>query len=670
MPRRPRFLPALLAMFAAAVARHPSFAAEQRGIRRTEAREPCARFDRFRRPFFGDLHVHTTYSFDAQINGNTLNGPTDAYDFARGLPKLVPYKGGTRSIQLRRPLDFTAVTDHSEYFGETRVCTTVGSPGYDSLHCNKFRDEAAPPTNVSSFDFWGANLIYPNLPESTACATPGICEGSAATVWSEIQEAAEAAYDRSSSACTFTSFVAYEYTGSTGGFNGHRNVIFRNEKVPLAPTTAFDTGGTNGPELWRALKQTCIDGVPGCEVLTIPHNANLSGGTLFTEPQTADSATARAFFEPLVEIAQIKGASECRFDNLAGQGAGTTDELCNWENSPRYKQALVGNEPATLDIGVYPLSNMVRNVLKSGLAVERRLGVNPFKLGIVGGTDTHNGTPGAVEEDEPAGTHGFEDDTPVERVGGRSIYENPGSLAVLWAEENSRDALFEAMRRRETYGTSGTRPVVRFFGGWSFNKNLCEKRAQVKRAYAVGVPMGSDLPKRRGKRRLRFLTSALKDPGTNGHPGTDLQRIQIVKGWIDAAGTTHEQVFDVAGSAHNGAGVDPVTCEPTGNGAADLCTVWEDPTFDPTQPAFYYARVLENPSCRWSTRICKDELHVDPFAPNCPAIAAAVGLVIGQDVSLCCLDATSDPFVTPLTQERAWTSPIWYRPKSRRGRRG
>jgi hypothetical protein len=641
-------------------------------FRRTESRERCASYDRHRRPFFGDLHVHTTFSFDAYINGNELNDPTDAYEFARGLAKEVPGGGQNRTIQLRRPLDFAAVTDHSEYFGETRICLTKGAPGYDSFHCQTFRGDADPPLDLSAFDHWGLNLITPALGDIDTCNTPGVCDAAATTVWNETRAAAEQAYDRTS-ACTFTSFVAYEYTGSTGGFNGHRNVIFRNEKVPPFPTSAFETGGTNPPALWRALKDTCIDAVRGCEVLAIPHNSNISGGTMFPEPQSVEGAMARAFFEPLVEVSQIKGASECRFDHMAGRGAGTEDELCAWENRPPQTQAEVpGGPESEVDIDHYPLSNMVRNVLKTGLDVERRLGVNPFKFGLIGSTDTHNGTPGAVEEDELTGTHGFEDDTPEERISGRHIYENPGALAVLWAEENSRDALFEAMRRREAYGTSGTRPVVRFFGGWSFNKSLCRKRLPIRRAYAVGVPMGADLRRRRGNRPLRFFAYAMKDAGTPDHPGTDLQRIQIVKGWIAPDGTPHERVFDVAGDATNGAGVDHDTCEPTGRGAAELCTVWQDPTFDPLQPAFYYARVLENPSCRWSTRVCKG-LGVDPFSPLCQVQAAARAQIDSDtDWANCCLHATNDPFVTPVTQERAWTSPIWYRPpRARRaGRRG
>ncbi len=633
-------------------------------IRRSERRARCASFDRLRRPFFGDLHVHTSYSWDAHIFGNADNDPAAAYEFARGAEKRVLFDaapGGVLPIRLRRPLDFAAVTDHSEYFGETRICTTPGAPGYQADHCRIFRGDDPPPLGLTAFQYWGLNLTSVALGEISACAVPGACEASAATVWQQTRQAAEDAYDRSR-ACTFTSFVGYEYTGSSGGYNGHRNVIFRNDSVPDAPTSSFETGGTDAPALWEALQRTCLDGVERCDVLTIPHNANLSGGTMFPDPETAERATTRAFFEPLAEIAQIKGSSECRFDRTVGLGAGTTDEACAWEQRTPQMQSPVPGVDYVLPIQDYPRGNMLRNVLKRGLQVERRLGVNPFKFGFIGSTDVHNGTPGAVEEDALTGSHGSVDDSLLERVRGDHIEDNPGSLAVLWAEENSRDALFEAMRRREAYATSGTRPVVRFFGGWSYDLDHCEKRNQIRRAYALGVPMGSDLPRRRRIRRApRFYVSAMKDPGTEGHPGTDLQRIQIVKGWIDAGGEAHERVVDVAGDSARGAFVDESTCEAREDGFADLCVVWEDPDFDPAQQAFYYARVLENRSCRWHTRVCK-QLGIDPFAPDCAARA-------GADLANCCVDAPDHAFLSPVTQERAWTSPIWYRPATRRGAR-
>jgi hypothetical protein len=238
---------------------------------------------------------------------------------------------------------------------------------------------------------------------------------------------------------------------------------------------------------------------------------------------------------------------------------------------------------------------------------------------------------------------------------------NPGALTVVWAEENSRDSLFDAMRRKEVYATSGTRPVVRFFGGWSFDAGLCGEINRDEIGYAQGVPMGGDLPAPPnpiGDASPVFVVSAMKDPGTAEDPGTDLQRIQIVKGWVDSSGETHEAVFEVVGDAGNGAWIEEATCEPSGAGASDLCTVWTDPDFEPTEPAFYYARVFENPSCRYTTFRCLS-YGINPFdyddipepEPACPKHSPG-----GET---CC-----NPDLQPAIQERAWTSPIWYDPGS------
>ncbi len=303
----------------------------------------------------------------------------------------------------------------------------------------------------------------------------------------------------------------------------------------------------------------------------------------------------------------------------------------------------------------YPRRNLVRNTLKDGLALEQSLGVNPFKLGFVGGTDTHNATPGNTDEREWEGAEGNSDSSP-ERIIGSNVRNNPGGLAVVWAEENSRDAIFSALRRRETYATSGTRPVVRLFAGGLDGVN-CDAADLIARAYADGTPMGGDVGAARGAAGPRFAVLAFKDPGTDKFPGTDLQCVQIVKGWVDAAGKTHEKVVDVAGDRNNGATIDPATCEPVGTGSSALCATWEDTEFDRNQGAFHYARVLENPSCRWSTRICKSA-GVDPFSPDCAAQAATVDARFAD----CCLGAATDPTLSPAIQERAWTSPIWYRP--------
>lgn len=629
-----------------------------------EHRDPrrCDHYERLRQPFFGDLHVHTSFSWDALIRRNT-NDPSDAYAFAKGRPLLLGSDSGPlRPAQLRRPLDFAAVTDHSEFFGEVRLCISPGMPGYDSPHCQALRGEIPPPAGfANTFQFWGVYLAVPGLGQNTTCLAPGAdCDAAAASVWKETQRAAKAAYDRTR-ACRFTSFVAYEYSATNLGFGAHRNVIFRNAKVPDVPTSFFETGTNDPRALWDALQATCLDGVPGCDVLAIPHNPNLGGGAMFPDPKSADDARIAARFEPLIEVAQVKGTSECRFDRLVGAGVGTQDELCAFEQNPRDKQQL---GPPVVPISIYPRRNLVRNVLADGLALEQRLGANPFRFGLVGSTDNHNSSSGYVEEDRAQGHAGSNDDTKLELLASPRIYDNPGALAVIWAEQNTRDSLFDAMLRKEVYATSGTRPVVRFFGGFEYGKELCGRRDIVQRAYASGVPMGGDLSalRRKDGERPRFLVSALKDPGTADMPGTDLQRIQIVKAWVDAAGTPQESVFDVAGDPASQAGVDPQTCAPTGAGFARLCAVWEDAGFDPSQRALYYARVIENPSCRWSTYVCKD-VGVDPFSPTCADEAAAVG----PGYEACCRNATNDPFLEPTIQERAWTSPIWYAPERSAG---
>jgi hypothetical protein len=322
---------------------------------------------------------------------------------------------------------------------------------------------------------------------------------------------------------------------------------------------------------------------------------------------------------------------------------------------------------APVAIDEYGRRNVARNALKDGLALGQETGINPFQFGFIGSTDSHSATPGGAEEDNYVGHLGRRDS------GWRNVqdhfYDNPGGHAVVWAEENSRDSIFEGVRRRETYATSGTRPSVRFFGGWRIDEQACGSHDLVAHGYARGVPMGGDLPPRPQNQEgpPRFLVTALKDPGPPGTEGSDLQRIQVIKGWVDARGDVHERIFDVAGDPDNGAHVNTDTCEPVGAGFTDLCTVWSDPDFDAAQPAFYYVRVLENPTCRWSTLQCQ-AASVNPFSKSCAEQArdataeaharGAVGDVYGP----CCIDPASEPFYTPTIQERAWTSPIWFTP--------
>jgi hypothetical protein len=634
----------------------------QRAVERTESRARCRQFDPLRQPYFGDLHVHSEYSFDA-FAGGTPAGPRDVYAFAAGVPIAAPgmVGGAPRRVAIDRPLDFAAVTDHAEFMGEINVCLTPAAVGYDGSLCQILRALQAGLPIIPWRLLLGAAPV-PGGPGGVpvACTIPGVdCRQNVMTAWADIRAAAEEAYDRTA-ACNFTSFIGYEYTAARDGRQLHRNVIFRNHLVPEAPISAGDTYAGGVPELWERLQRDCLDGQPGCDVLTIPHNPNLSGGTMWPDPGDPATAAARQRFEPLVELMQIKGASECRFDRLAAAGLDTTDERCTFEQLGTDREEAFG---VPLRIDGYPRRNLVRNVLKDGLTLERRLGVNPFKLGFVGSTDTHLGAAGETMEAETwPGWQGVIDAGELARAAA-SLQWNPGGLAVVYAEENARDAIFSALKRRETYATSGTRPIVRFFGGWRLAERACERRSVVRHGYRRGVPMGGDLPPRRitrgGARAPRFAVLALKDPGTAARPGGALERIQIVKGWVDADGVTHERVIDVAGDARGATGVDPETCASRATGVDSLCTVWTDDAFDPRAPAFYYARVLEMPTCRWSTRLCK-RLGVDPFAADCATQAAARGAALAG----CCAGEHADPFRERVIQERAWTSPIWYAPAS------
>jgi hypothetical protein len=623
---------------------------------RTEVREPCTDSNPLRNPYFGDLHIHTRFSADAYIFGTRVD-PRGAYDFARGGTVIIPDENETqtRTARIDRPLDFAAVTDHAEFFGEAQICDTEGSPAYEHELCRIFRQpEPDPRAQFRTTVAWLFPAGVPNPPTSHVfCTLPGVdCDAAAVSVWQEIQAAAEAAYDRTA-ACSFTSFIGYEHTPSPLGRHLHRNVIFRNDHVPPVAASHLETfpGGT--PQgLWSAVETQCLGAGTGCDAVLIPHNSNLSGGGQWLDPADAAEALRRQTLEPLVEIHQIKGNSECRFDRLAGVGVGTADELCTFEQDP---QAHQGPDEGPPPIDRYPRRNMVRNTLRDGLALEQHLGVNPFRLGFVGGTDTHNGTAGSVDEAGWEGGQGNNDATPAIQIS-RQLRTNPGGLTVVWAEENSRDAIFDALRRRETYATSGTRPVVRFFGG-DLAGLACGTRDFVRAAYATGTPMGGELGALRGGRSPRFAVWAAKDPGTAERPGTGLQRIQIVKGWVDRNGRTHERVFHVAGNRRRGRR--PRHCTPRGAGFRELCAIWRDPTFNRRQRAFYYARVLENPTCRWSTLVCRGA-GVDPLSPRCAEQAAAAGAAFAD----CCLGTANDAFMEPVVQERAWTSPIWYRPEA------
>jgi hypothetical protein len=586
--------------------------------------------------------VHTAFSFDGWGQG-TRGTPRDAYAFAQGASiPIQPYDEGgqaKRRVQLRRPLDFTLVSDHAELLGETRMCATPGAPGHDSFICRLNR----------RFPLLGYALVnseYSALEPRRfgMCGADGArCREQEALAWRAIQDAAEEAYDRSA-ACRFTSFVGYEWSGMPDGNNLHRNVVFRNAAVPARPANTIED--TTPEALWTRLEEDCLRAGNGCDVLAIPHNSNVSGGLMFRDvrsdgaPLTRADAERRATHERLLEVTQHKGDSECR--------AGGADELCGYEKLPYARMDEMASERMWTPPA--PLS-YAREGLGEGLRLGQKLGANPFALGLVASTDTHLATAGLVDEDRfvghAAGTVSARLEIPP--LPDRLDF-NPGGLAVLWAEENSRDSLFEAMRRREAYGTSGPRIQVRFFGSRGWAVDLCAAPDFAARGYAGGVPMGGELPgpgplasASAGAGTPVFAVSALADPGTLDRAGTKLQRVQIVKVWLEGD-AVREAVFDVAGDANNGASVDPTTCRPEGPGERKLCAVWRDPAFDPAAPSLWYARVVENPSCRWNAWACL-EAKVD-CAGDVP-----------DGLESCC-----DERVPKSIQERAWTSPIFYMP--------
>ncbi len=594
--------------------------------------------------------------------------PDDAYRYATGEPiALPPLDGrgqGTRTVSLERPLDFAAVTDHAEFLAEVTICTTPGSVAYDSKGCRIYRGEetswAAWLFGIHGVGSRILGLLALSGRSEEICG-PDLerCRLAAAAVWGETQDAAERWYDRTS-ACRFTTFPAWEYSASPRQSKVHRNVILRNEIVPELPISWIDEPSAEG--LWRKLHERCLDTDTGCDALAIPHNMNLSNGRAFEiwyrdRPPAAQQAAARlrAGLEPVAEMTQIKGDSECR-NGLWGV-AGAADEFCDYEkirttDQPDDCEGETGSGAMRGD-GCISRVDFVRYALVEGLREESRIGVNPFQIGFIGSTDTHNATPGAVSEDEYAGSRGARVATPLQRLryDGESaamrneILRNPGGLAGVWAEENSRDAIFEALRRRETFATSGPRIRPRFFAGWNLPADACDQPDLVRRAYDVGVPMGGELGENSAPSSgsPTFVVTALSDPGTSTQPGGLLQRLQIVKGWVGADGRFHQSVHDVAGTAHNGAAVDLRTCAPEGPGYRSLCGSWRDPDFDPTQPAVYYARVLENPSCRWSWRQCIELPESD--RPNGCRL----------------------PWLAKTIQERAWTSPIWFTPATQAG---
>lgn len=623
----------------------------------SEEREPCAMRSPTRNAYFGDLHIHTGFSYDALPLGIKTT-PADAYRFAKGKPLAVPpfdENGMPQTVmQLQTPLDFAAVTDHAEFFGEFALCTDATSAVYDAPNCSVLRGE----TQKNSFGY--VRVILSEEPQrfEELCGEDGAaCRAASVSPWKVTQDMAEAAYDRSS-ACEFTSFVAYEHTGTPNGNNTHRNVIFRNSVVPAQAMSYVEA--PTGPELWAQLTKHCLEGLPGCDVLAIPHNSNISAGAMFTAYAGTDASTAsqraalRNVMEPIVEIFQHKGNSEC-FNGIPGV-FGAPDELCNEEQVvalgervdrggvARVIEFCEDGEVGTLGFsrfGCISKNDFFRSVLLTGLQDEAAIGVNSYRIGAIASTDTHTSVSGGTDEKSYQG-HLVPEASLIERLKPapsppQRLDGNPGGLAGVWAVENSRDALFNAMEQREVFGTSGTRIRPRLFAGWDIADNACELDHVAAHGYEHGVPMGSDMSAAPPGRKARFLLSALRDP--NSAP---LQKLQLIKGWVDREGNSRYAVLDVAGEENTAGSVDLETGQWNGGGAALLCAIFEDAEFDATQSAYYYLRAVEVPTLRWSWAQC-------------------VTLPMEERPAECENDA-------PKTiQEMAWTSPIWYSPFGQSG---
>ena len=626
-------------------------------VRYTEQREPCSDRNPYRNAYFGDLHVHTAYFYDARPLGVGAK-PADAYRYARGGEiSLPPLHAGAETASVRRlgpPLDFAAVTDHSEFFGELKLCADQNSAAYASRSCEAFR--RGGPTAILVL-VRGLSRDIPTRNKDICGEDGARCREAARIYWQRTREMAEAAYDRSTS-CRFTSFVAYEHSGTPNSNAYHRNVIFRNAKAPDLPVSSFEA--PTGPMLWEGLTRECLEVIEGCDVLAIPHSSNLSSGTLFPSAAAAGRtpgivrdarllAERRNALEPIMEVFQHKGSSEC-FNGLPGI-LGGPDELCDMEELRRYYRGLPAeNNPppicaegetgvgGSLNAGCVSSRDFFRSTLLAGLQIGRELGANPYQFGVIGSTDTHLATSGDVDEGRWQGHTVSETDlaerltaSPVHPIG---LYTNPGGLAGVWAVENSRDALFDALKRREVFGTSGTRIKPRFFGGWNYPKSACTPGSGLAEiGYAQGVPMGGDLPVRSSAAAPRFIVAAQRDLRN-----APLLRLQVIKGWIDAHGGAHYKVFDVAGDDNGSDEFDLQSGVWSGPGHDALCAVFEDPQFDPDQPSYYYMRAVEAPSLRWSWRQCL-ELAPEQRPAACGNTAPKV------------------------IHELAWSSPIWYQPE-------
>ncbi|MEE4251952.1 MAG: DUF3604 domain-containing protein, partial [Alcanivoracaceae bacterium] len=453
----------------------------------------------YTRAFFGALHVHTAASYDAAAFGTTAS-VDDAYRFARGGSLPLRLRDDPESFQpptqtISTPLDFMAVTDHAESLGEARLCYTPGSEPFGTLVCRLYRGDIRLPAEADMQPILrlATLAIFGKDRSARICGADGsLCRQRAADIWQENQRSAERWQDRSGE-CHFTTLHAYEYTLAEDSSNLHRNVIFRSAAVPQAPLGAKDA---QTPEaLWRWLKQVCIDGSPQCDVLAIPHNSNWSSGRMWypysnrdlDEQTRRQQAALRAELEPLAEIMQTKGDSECR--NGIDSVLGPRDEFCDFEKLRAASEQIEDCDESfgsggMMLTGCTSRYNFVRYALAAGLRERRELGINPFAMGIIAATDTHNGMPAADSESHYLGSHGMDRNVLSRLQGskevpggigkGSPVRYGPGGVAGVYARENSRHALFEAMRRRETFGTSGPRIAPRFYAGWELDKVNCQ----------------------------------------------------------------------------------------------------------------------------------------------------------------------------------------------------
>jgi hypothetical protein len=577
-----------------------------------------------RNAYFGETHLHTSWSMDAFAFDNLINSPKEAYEFAQG--KTIRHPLGY-SIKIDRPLDWIAVTDHSEYVGITTEANTPGSDLSTLPAAQPFILKGKTPGDFLKIT--EAILTLCSGPPNKDLNSTKVAAG----VWKKNKELADAAYTPGK----FTTFYGYEWTSNINYRNMHRTVYFRGDKTVERPFTALDS--PHPEDLWKWMDAQRKAGI---ELMAISHNANFSDGWMY--PTDVDSlgrpiheawSDARTRNERLTELKQTKGQSE------AHPMLSPTDEFATYELISSF---LIG-QPETDGRIPAIVGSYARQALKDGLVMKANLGYNPYQFGFVCGSDSHNGA-GPYRQNNYFGDCGISNGTIETRMAGHDIAGidarllNPSGLTGVWAEENTRESIWDALYRRETFCTSGPAIKVRFFGGWSFRQDLLVSKDWIKSAYSGGVTMGSVLPPARD-RAPSFVVWAVKDP-TSGN----LDRIQIIKGW-EKNGQSYEKIYDVAWAGDRKAdkwtgAVEPIrsTVDIDGAtydnkvGALELKKVWVDPDFDPGAHAFYYARVLEIPTPRWTTIQAK-QLNI-----ALPDVVAAT------------------------VQERAWSSPIWYTPDS------